>query len=280
MRTLQVVLIKILMFFLFMLNNNSAFSQHIDMERLLHLSYIINGKSSLQWQSNGTGIIVRYNKAFFLVSNFHVLTAKDSNTKKIFPEFKEPNLSVAVPFLSIDGTKTIVVEYPLYDSQYKENFTTFTFKDIIIDLCVMPIILPENIKGYWIEADLIESSNSYFPNQELIAYGFPNGKFIDGWKPSKLILKAEKNPESGPNIFDPYLMLDVSPEKGMSGSPVYVNSNDGNIKLLAVISNQVDYNVKHPTIKGRAVRLCYSLDLIKRSEENGIKHVNGTIIRQ
>jgi hypothetical protein len=55
--------------------------------------------------------------------------------------------------------------------------------------------------------------------------------------------------QSGAFIFDLDVFFDTTPIGGMSGSPVYIYDSSGQIKVLSIVSNIVDYTLIFVTEK-------------------------------
>lgn len=248
--------------------------QHpLQLDELIDYSFIINGKSNNEFQTSGTGTIMKYKDKFYLITNFHVLTGKDYKTNEKFPHLKDTNSEISIIFQNADRkSKFIVIIYPLYNSKGDELFKTFMFQNQIIDISVMPIVVPEKVLKSFLEMSDLDTTWSYAPNKKLLIFGFPNGKFKNSWQPTKLNANTVSNTQVGEFIFDPYVFFDEEPIGGMSGSPVYIFDADNKIKFLSVVSNIVDDN---PKIKGRSIYSLCALQLIRRMYEEKISSVIG-----
>lgn len=250
-------------------------AQNLDKDSLINYSYIINGKFDNKFQSSGTGSIVHYKDQYFLITNFHVLTAKDAKTNKVFKEFKDSNTAVSIIFQPLDRKSSFVVNiYPLY-KHGKPTFGTFVFKNQIIDISVMPIVLPKKAAVFAFELNDIDTSERYLPNEKLIAYGFPKGEFKNSWQPTEFDANAVENYEKGETIYDPFVLFDRTPIRGMSGSPVYFYNSENKLKVLSVQSNAVDYNPKAPNIKGSSIYYTLALEIIKQMSAQKIASIKG-----
>lgn len=230
----------------------------------MNYSYIINGKDSIKFQTSGTGSIMHFNDKYFLVTNYHVLTAKDVNTNNVFPDFKDSNIAVSIIFQPAERkSKFIVNIYSLYDVYGKPNFATFKFQNQIIDIAVMPILVPRTAAIFAFELNDVDTTEHYLPQQQLIMFGFPNGQFKDSWQPTELDAYSIENYQKGEYIYDPFVFFDSTPVSGMSGSPTYYYDSKKHLKVLSVVSNQVDLNPKSPQIRGRSIYYNLALSLIK-----------------
>ena len=243
------------------------------LNNLIDYSFIINGKSNTEFQTNGTGTIMNFKDKFYLITNFHVITGKDYKTNEKFPQLKDTNTAISIIFQNADRkSKFIPIIYPLYDSKGNELFETFNFENQMIDISVMPIEVPEKILKAFFRASDIDTSWNYEPNRKILIYGFPNGKFKNSWQPTELNAKTVSNTQKGEYIYDPYVFFDESPVSGMSGSPVYIFDADNNIKFLSVVSNIVDDN---PKVKGRSIYSLCALKMIERMFKENISSVIG-----
>jgi hypothetical protein len=244
-------------------------AQKLQSNELINYSFILNGNDNNEFLTSGTGSIVKYNERYYLVTNYHVLSGIDNRTKEKFPELKNTTNAISVIFQPADKRSPfIVMIYQLYQPNGEPNFETLTFQDQILDISVLPIVLPVNAAKYYFEVDNIDTSLIYKNNDKLRIVGFPKGQFLNGWQPSILEVNAVSNFERGPNIFDPFVFFDQAPIKGLSGSPVFKINPDGTIKVLSVVTNVVDPPIKEaPTIKGRSIYLAYAIDLISKIEK-------------
>lgn len=234
-------------FLLFTFFSPNLFSQFLNRDTLVNYSYIVNGRDSAKFQTSGTGSIMHFNDKYFLVTNYHVLTAKDVNTNKVFPDFKDSNTAVSIIFQPLDGkSKFIVNIYPLYDVYGNPNFATFKFQNQIIDIAVMPILIPKTAAIFAFNLSDIDTTEHYLPKQQLIMFGFPKGQFKNSWQPTELNAYSIENYQKGKYIYDPFVFFNATPISGMSGSPVYYYDSEKHLKVLSVASNQVDFNPKTP----------------------------------
>jgi hypothetical protein len=258
----------------FCLLTNMLNAQNLSKDSLINYSYVINGKDHNKFQTSGTGSIVHYKHQYFLVTNFHVLTAKNANTNKVFKDYKDSNTAFSIIFQPLNRKTNFLVHiYPLYKDD-KPTFKTFMFQNTIVDISVIPIIPPTNAAVFAFELSDIDTSQQYLQNEKLIMYGFPKGKFINNWQPTEFKANAIENYEKGETIYDPFVFFDETPVGGMSGSPVYFYSKN-QLKVLAVQSNAVDFNPKSPTVKGRAIYYNLALSLIKEMSSKNIPSVKG-----
>jgi hypothetical protein len=256
---------RLIISFILLLIHLNLFSQMLKKENLVNYSYIINGKDDTGFLTVGTGSIIHYIDKYYLVTNFHVLTGKDANTNEKFHELRNTNNAISIIFQPLDRKSNfIVVVYPLFNSEGEPNFETFIFQNHIIDLSVMPIILPANASKFFFEIADINQSATYNENEHLMIFGFPHGQFKNSWQPTEFPATAIKNPQFGASIFDPFVFFDVTPIKGTSGSPIYFYDSNGEVKVISILSNEVDYDINHPNIKGRSVNALYAVDLTKK----------------
>jgi len=240
---------------------------------LVNYSFIINGKSKTEFQTSGTGTILKYKDKFYLTTNFHVLTGKDYKTNEKFSQLKDTNIAISIMFQNADKkSKFIPIIYPIYDSKGNKLFETFMFQNQMIDISVMPIVVPENVLKSFFEINDFDTSWKYAPNKMLFIFGFPHGKFMNSWQPSVLSANTVSNTQAGEFIYDPYVFFDQQPIGGMSGAPVYILDSENKIKFLSVVSNIVDDN---PKIKGRSIYSLCALQLIKKMYEDKISSVIG-----
>jgi hypothetical protein len=230
-------------------------------DKLLNYSYMLStyNDSSGNYISNATGFIVSYNQKYFLVTNYHVLTGKNSLTFEFVPTVKELASSVFVIFRPTDtGMLYYPMKYPLYQPDKSKNFGTYSYSDKVhlLDLAVMQIEPPVGAKKYFMETKDIDTSTSVSEGTELICLGFPNGKFIDTWKPTKIELRSVVNKDAI-DEENPLLYFNNTTASGMSGSPVYLKNNN------KVVSINFMGDTLATDLKGYSVYFKYAFDIIR-----------------
>jgi len=253
----------------------------LNKDSLINYSYIINGKDNSTWLTSGTGSILRYHDKYYLITNYHVLTGKDYKDQKKFPELRDTNTSISIIFQPLDrASNFVVMVYPLFNSQGHENFETLKFQDQILDLAIMPIVVPDNAATFSFDSNDIDTTGSYAQNEKMTIMGFPNGQFKSSWQPTPLEVLLIKNPQSGPNINDPFVFFDRPPVKGVSGSPGYILDRDGRPKVLAIVSNIVDPRPETGKIRGRSIYASNALQLIKEAYQKNKPPVVAEVYKQ
>jgi hypothetical protein len=260
---LSVMKIFIIISFVFI--SNYSIGQCLNKDSLINYSYIINGKDSAQFFTSGTGSIVKYKERYYLVTNYHVLTGKECATNKKFPELQDTVTSISIIYQSSEKYRIVFIAriYPIFDKKGNPNFETAAFQDRRLDLSVIPIEIPNNAKKYFFVPADFDSSFTYKDDEELMIFGFPLGHFKNSWQPTELDTKTVVHNEL-PFTYNPFVCFDSLPIKGMSGSPSYIYDEKGEIKILSILSNQVDFNKDYPRIKGRSIYSSLVLDLIEK----------------
>lgn len=238
--------------------------QHLKHDSLINYSFILNGKDDTQFLTSGTGSIIHFKTKYYLVTNFHVFSGKDALTNQKFPDQKDTNTAISVIFQPKDRkSKFVPIVYPIYSPNGTELFKKFIFQNTIIDIAVMPIVLPFNIAKFSFELTDLDTSFSYTDARKLMMFGFPYGKFKNIWQPTELDGNAVTNSQSGPFIYDPFVFIDTAPIPGMSGSPIYEYDSENKIKVLSVASNMTDFMPSMPRMKGRSIYIKYAMQLIR-----------------
>jgi hypothetical protein len=252
----------------------------LNKDSLINYSYIINGKHNSSWQTSGTGSILHYQEKYYLITNYHVITGKDYKTQEKFPELKDTNTSISIIFQPRDQKSNfIVMVYSLFNSQGYENFETLKFQDQILDLSVLPIVLPDNVATFSLDSEDIDTTRGYNADEKMMIFGFPNGEFKSAWQPTQLDVSLVKNPQAGPNIYDPFVFFDRPPIKGFSGSPGYILDKDGRLKVLAIVSNIVDPSPESGKIRGRSIYASNALQLIEEAYQKNKPSVMGEVYK-
>ena len=240
-------------------------STHLPEDSLLNYSYMLTQMDNDSVIGSGTGEIIHYAEKYYLVTNFHVLTGRDAKTNSNFKDSRGTVSDIAMVFQPKDNKSAFVpMVYPIYNSEGEDNFQVLKFNNQLIDIAVMPIVLPDKAAHYFFEITDLDTSTSYDSTSRLIFLGFPNGEFINTWQPTKRETRGVINPQK--DHFDPFVFIDSSPIIGMSGGALYKSDSYGGYRFFGVISNKVDYTKEAPKMQGRAVQIKWTLELIRKMQ--------------
>lgn len=255
---------------------NLVCAQIRDKDSLIYYSYIIHGKNKKEFLSSGTGSILRVNKKYYLVSNYHVLTGKDhaSNTK--LKETADTNTSISVTFLPVKKQRPLLMmSYRLYNKNGWPNFRSYYLNGKLLDISIMPVKIPRRAKRFALSINDIDTSGNYKNGTLLHCYGFPWGERKDDWKPTEFETKAVAVDTKDIPGRQAFVYFDRMPVKGMSGSPIYVRDSSGTYKFLSLQSNQVRPEYGRHTVKGSSIYALYVLKLIDGLKKERLKAVKG-----
>lgn len=192
----------------------------------LYLTIHANGN----YLSNATGFIVKKRDQYFLVTNLHVITGRDNETKKIL------NSSCAIPdIISIFHHSSVstyghgawsIRKERIYNSEGNPRWlehprTCIKNVDMLeepnIDIAVLPLENAENIEIYIY--DIEELSNILLPpGLSVSIIGYPFGRTSAAlypiWKTGHIASDIESH------IEERHFLIDATTREGMSGSPV------------------------------------------------------------
>ena len=178
---------------------------------------------------SATGFIYEHNGDKYLISNWHVFSAKDPNDPGKFlpgvggdPEY----VKVYFPNESAVDTSTIQ-EYPLInearDKLWKEHP-----KSRLVDVAALKVDLPSGVATRVINEVIrnemfFDREKIFHITREVWVVGFPKGVRIAGlpiWKRATIA----SEPRYSSQEVEHKIILDTATREGMSGSPVlYVN---------------------------------------------------------
>lgn len=183
--------------------------------------------------SNATCFFTRYNGNLFLITNWHVVSGKDADTKKLLDKYGAiPNsLKVYLPEekdgqgLTFENNRFMTVS--LYDEEGEKIWYELKKNERMIDVVAIPVL--DEIKEYYLPIeDAEEICNEHTMVEiasEIYIIGFPFGRIggvIPIWK------KASVASEPMVDIDDmPFYYADTATRAGMSGSPVVLFEKRG-----------------------------------------------------
>ncbi|MES1226377.1 MAG: hypothetical protein ABUT20_63465 [Bacteroidota bacterium] len=227
---------KIIASIIIFLISQYSYPQDFNKKNLKYYSYILSGFNNNDPNTNGTGFIIKYKEINYLVSNYHVFTGKKINGE-IATKTKKENTSLFVIFKPKDSSQSIFypMRYELYNRYGEKKFSTFrsTIDGGLIDVAVMPIIIPDEAYNCAIDINTAETSIEIKKGTKLVIVGFPHGDVINNWEPTYFYTRLNKS----------YLKTDSSVTAlkynnplltfGTSGSPVYIEKNDS-LRLISI----------------------------------------------
>ncbi|MBS1914934.1 MAG: trypsin-like peptidase domain-containing protein [Bacteroidetes bacterium] len=189
---------------------------------------------------SGTGFILRYKDSNYLVTNYHILTGKESVTDKYnFVNGKPVVPRKVIVLFKIKNTREFFqAVFSLYDKNGIPLYKTLppVFQSRHDDVAIMPF----NFSNPYLEINVIDysmcdTSDKKWNNEELITAGFPHLQ-TDSDRYAK-VFKGHSITPPFTQVNHPYIYTDISIEKGASGSPIYTIDKNGTIKVIAVLSD-------------------------------------------
>jgi len=257
---------KLFLIFILILSSCGSNSQHLKSDSLINYSYLISGGNNGQYFDNGSCFIINYKDKYYLVTNFHVLTAKSPTTNKKLPNIKDTNTVVAVIFRPIhDSLIFNAFEYQLFGFDGSRNYSiSLLSNQDILDISVLPIVIPDQVIKHFIRIEDIDSTSRDSAGVSLDIVGFPNGAFINQWQPYEIRGHSVEDTILPPGTINVNFYFDVPTIRGMSGSPIYSILPDGKSKLLGISQATKEHN-DSTAAKASGIYIRYALDLIKSS---------------
>lgn len=228
---------RIPLLFLVSLISLKSFSQILIDKSLRDYSHIIVGYNNHKGNIQGTGFVIFYQNQFYLITNYHIFTAKCPDTGLKTEDAPDTNTSVV--FYYVDKILSIygMYEYPLFNKIHVSYYQTFSRNNSIMDLAVMPIILPENSYIPYFTTAQIDMSKKCSINASLDILGFPS------YPKDKFGRTETINTKSIDRFPNPNLWLQFADTNkyGFSGAPVYLLTQNNQAKLVGVCTGSVSY---------------------------------------
>lgn len=175
--------------------------------------------------SNATCFFTRIKETLYLVTNWHVVSGRNADTKKCLDRMGSvPNkLRVYIPKETEDSTfcycDDFYMDVELLDRSGNQLWYEMQKDNRMIDVAIIPL---KDIDGI---CTTIEQAEEPFNEQvnfeiasEIYIIGFPFGKqtgFVPIWKKASVASEPELDVEELP-----YFFADTATRSGMSGSPV------------------------------------------------------------
>lgn len=175
--------------------------------------------------SNATCFFTKIKDNLYLVTNWHVVSGRNADTKKCLNKMGSvPNkLRVYVPKENDDSTfcysDDFFMDVELFDQEGNQLWYEMQKGNRMIDVAIIPL---KDVKGV---CTTIEQAEEPFNEQvgfeiasEIYIIGFPFGKqtgYVPIWKKASVASEPELEVEELP-----YFFADTATRSGMSGSPV------------------------------------------------------------
>jgi hypothetical protein len=194
-----------------------------------------------------TGFLCKFKKEFYLVTNKHVVTGKNTNTGSIihsskaipgFIEFTVPRIvQNSIEPSKLDIKDNIIVTQDLYHKSSEDDFAIPAWEshpsNSRIDVAIIrlnKLFDEETWKEYQIPHINFDSP-SIFVSENLsvmhtvFVVGYPLNPTLC---PNRFPIYKGATIASEPMVFenDPYILIDGKTKKGMSGSPVFRKKRD------------------------------------------------------
>lgn len=166
-----------------------------------------------------TGFIVKNDGSFYLITNWHVVTARDPETNMPLSTrgFVDPNF-LHVWFHGEKLGTWIQMQISLLN-QNREKLWLEHSRGREIDVVAIPLEVSEHAKFYDIDLGLAGVDLMIYPSEAVSIIGFPQGLTSAGklpiWKTGHIASDIDVNWDGKPAF-----LIDATTKKGMSGSPV------------------------------------------------------------
>lgn len=180
---------------------------------------------------NATGFVYQSPTRNYLITNWHVVTGRDSDTNKWIGRSLTPNRVLIVHNGKEIGKPEFTFEN-LIDARGGKLYHEFRKDQQLLDVVALP--LKDTLKAtiYPVRYDPLIDSLLLQPTIRVFVVGFPRGKSSGNYFPIWKSGLIASEPDFG---YDnkPVFLLDFMGQTGMSGSPVYLISD----KVLSEANN-------------------------------------------
>lgn len=172
-----------------------------------------------------TGFIIFNKNKYYLITNWHVVTNKNSWNKKWIDNTiqVEPNKLKIFHVINENIVKYQIVNLEDFDGTkyYKE----YQFNTEMVDVVSIPIFNQPGIKYYPVDYKTNQKDIYLEPTERIFICGFPLGKhsapYLPIWKSGLIASEPEIDQQNKPIMW-----IDVESFGGMSGSPTYYISSN------------------------------------------------------
>lgn len=190
----------------------------------LHLECFLKGTGI----GTGTGFIVVYQEANYLITNWHVVTSRDPNTGKPMSTsgVADPDV-VGIWYHDAErlGSWHRVMQ-PLIDPSSRNKLWKEHPQGRQIDVVALALKPSDNVKIYDLDTSLAQTDMVLAPSEPVSIVGFPFGIAAAGkfpiWKTGHIASDIDLNYDDKP-VF----LVDATTRPGMSGSPVFARRIGG-----------------------------------------------------
>ena len=177
--------------------------------------------------STATGFIVRKGSAYFLVTNWHVVTGRDPDTEKpLSPTAGVPDTLVILHHVKGRLGAWKPLAEPLYENgspRWREHS-----KGRLVDVVAFPLRqVPSDAEFYPLDLALAAVDIQPHPAMAVAIIGFPFGLSAGGAWPIWKTGHIATDPGVDYQADRPAFLIDATTRGGMSGSPVVVRVSGG-----------------------------------------------------
>jgi hypothetical protein len=202
----------------------------ISLDPLSYTSYFVECCFNDTLLANGTCFFVKRDDSDYLITNWHVVSGQNNETKEYLDETHGAipnNLKVHV-FKNQDIVERIVLKIDIRD---EEDFPMWLEHPVFqekVDVVAMKITIPEDMQIAYVE-DAIEPFNESTKasiKDDVYILGFPfgitEGEGFPIWKRASIASEPVLDIQDRPLIY-----VDTASRRGMSGSPVIYKERRG-----------------------------------------------------
>lgn len=176
-----------------------------------------------QLLGSATGFIIKSKTQNYLITNWHVVSNKDPNTRK----WIDPNVQISPNKIKILHNSNILGNYSVKEEELiakngTKLFSEFNIGNNVVDVVAIPIKdTISNVKLYPVNYNKTSDSIIVMPTDRVFILGFPKGvksaPAFPIWKSGLIASEPDIDQEGKPIIW-----IDILGYGGMSGSPVYL----------------------------------------------------------
>lgn len=165
-----------------------------------------------------TGFVIKNNESYYLITNWHVVTARDpSNNQPLVAGKTDPN-ALKVWFHGQRLGQWLRKDFNIIDKDGNKLWFEHA-RGRQVDVVAIPIVATTDIKIYHIDLALADFDLMIYPSEPVSIIGFPQGITSDGkfpiWKTGHVASDIDLDWGGKPAF-----LIDATTKSGMSGSPV------------------------------------------------------------
>jgi hypothetical protein len=176
--------------------------------------------------STATGFVITHNNQYFLVTNWHVVSGRNTFTNQVMhSSIATPELLHVYCHSALGLGNWNVVRIHLYKKSGAQNWLEHPFGRSV-DIVLIKLHPADDLQLYSLNLNLSETDIVPTPAMSVSIIGYPYGLSTEGLWPIWKTGHIASDPELDYNGH-PAFLIDATTRGGMSGSPVIIRMSSG-----------------------------------------------------